>query len=160
MDTNNGIVMFAVIKGEYSDWEIIGYFEIEDDAKKYCAIHNGVNEKVWQNEYYYEEIEKINLTGKQHEIKIYYQHEVAFDFKNGNFKMRDEPERYECKVVKNSKAKTEYFMNSDYTKGWLLYHINCKSRKKAEKIAQDRLTLLQVLALDSNLKQALASLDY
>ncbi len=62
-------MVFAIVEGEYSDWQLSGYFENEEEAYKYCAIHN--------NEYYVEPIPKI--TCDFGDEAFYYQWSCVFD---------------------------------------------------------------------------------
>jgi|LGVE01.1.fsa_nt_gb hypothetical protein len=148
--------MYVIITGEYSDWDIVGYFGKEEDAKKYCLINNDPHD-----DYYYIEIKKLDLTKKQREVKLYCRHKVVFDLgRDGYFEMREESEEcdYDLKEYTNEPAK--YNLSDNYDSGWISYKINCSDRKKAEKIAQDKLTKLQGLMLDLSFKQALIALGY
>ena len=49
-DTNREI--FLVVKGKYSNWEVVGYFMQESKAKKYCEKYNALESKL--RDYYNE----------------------------------------------------------------------------------------------------------
>ena len=34
-------MVYGVFDGQYSDWEVLGYFEKETDAEEYCKTHDG-----------------------------------------------------------------------------------------------------------------------
>ena len=62
--------MFIIIEGEFSDWEIKGYVETEEEAQSICAEYNDRNRRFWggpSNEHYcshdwwYKEAEPFNL---------------------------------------------------------------------------------------------------
>ena len=86
-------MIYGVFSGCYSDWRIIGYFENEDDAEKYVASHNDIEDKY--DEYYILEINNLKLTEEQKNLKVKQYHHVVFDYENGKFVMRNEPDRYD-----------------------------------------------------------------
>lgn len=123
-------MVYGVFGGEYSDWWVEGYFENRNDAEKYCAMKGG--------DRYVRELPKINADVSKVELKHY--HEVVFDFggKNGNL-MRNEPTRYEYFAGKDKRTTIKHNIFLDNS-GWIAISTMAKTRKQAEKIAQDVFT--------------------
>lgn len=123
--------IYGIFSGEYSDWNVHGFFEDKIKAEKYCAYQNC--------DYYVLELGNIEsgLTMNFDNVKLLYEHEIVFDFKFAlqDIEMRKEPERYRYYTGKLRPNFIDY--NKQY--GWISFHINTDSsgRNKAEKIAQD-----------------------
>lgn len=121
--------VFVIVKGEYSDWDIVGYAESETDAAKICSEHPS-------DGWYFMRVSKMKRVPR---IKVCYTQEVVFDNTPHGWAMRDEPDRYT-----HNKDDGKRERSIDYWK----YNSNiivCRisqdkpNRKKAEKIAQDML---------------------
>ena len=129
-------MVYGIFSGVYSDWNVYGYFTDRTRAEQYCAKlnFNGDHEDYDQyDEYYVRDIPEINSDVGNNE-KLKYYHTVFFDFGRG---MRNTPEDYKYYIGKNRPDETVY--NSfGKNNGWIRYSLNADSRKKAEKIAQDR----------------------
>ena len=94
-------MIYAIFSGYDCDWEIMGYFENKNDAEKYVACHNdGVGE---YDNYYILEVNSLKLTEEQKNVKVKQYHTVVFDYKNGKFVMRNEPDRYEIRLKDKKK---------------------------------------------------------
>lgn len=70
-------MIYAIIDGHYSDWEIIGYFTDRLDAEKYCIKNN--------DRYYIEEIKCIDGIEDLSNIKVRYERSVLFQKNNGSW---------------------------------------------------------------------------
>lgn len=135
--------IFAIISGEYSDWNIEGYTDSEDSAMRICAVHNKETE---YDDWYFTKVEKMEKPIRTIELK--YVHEVLFDKSMDKWVMRQEPDRY--KYFENGdkeipeKSKVNYWIHNS---GIIVATIPMKenNRKKAEKIAQNM--LYQFLAM-------------
>ena len=123
-------MIYGVFSGCYSDWRIIGYFENKDDAEKYVVSHNNITDEY--DEYYILTINNLKLTEEQKNIKVKQYHTVVFDYKNGKFVMRNEPNRYD--ICLNDK---ERIIRISYCYGWISFDLMSEDRGKAEKICQD-----------------------
>ena len=55
-----GEKVWLIFTGEYSGKQCVGYCESEDDAKRYCAINNGPDERLWAEDYYYEDVKCLS----------------------------------------------------------------------------------------------------
>lgn len=134
-------MIYGVFGGCYSDWYIVGYFNNRLDADKFCCVCG-------DGEYYVEEMENLQGQKDLSKVSLKYDHEILFDYKNDNWVMRNEADRYKCYVGEelrpNSIEKGNY--------GWVKFHINIAkdNRKLAEKIAQDY--LYQLLAYGDSKK--------
>lgn len=84
-------MIYGVFGGCYSDWYIVGYFNNRVDADKFCFVcGNG--------EYYVEEMKNLQDQEDLSNVSLKYDHEIVFDYKNNNWKMRNEPNRYSCYI--------------------------------------------------------------
>jgi len=122
--------IYAIMNSYYSDWNIHGYMEDKDKAEKYCAFKNQTADEF--NQLYVIDLNEINADVSKVVLKYY--HSVCFDFPNG---MRDEDDRYKYYVGEDIPSDTRYNLFKDNT-GWINFSFNCETRKKAEKIAQDK----------------------
>lgn len=135
--------IFAILSGEYSDWNIEGYTDSEDKAMQICAVHNKENK---HDDWYYAEVKKMENPIRTIELK--YVHEVVFDKNMEAWQMMQDPYRYKYfesgdkDIPEHSKI--DYWT---YTDRIIVATIPMKenNRKKAEKIAQDM--LYQFLAM-------------
>ena len=65
--------MFVVIEGEYSDWDILGYFETREEADKYCIGTDA----------YTAEVGKLSLTEKQQKTTVHRAYTVEIQHIDG-----------------------------------------------------------------------------
>lgn len=135
--------IYGIFSGEYSDWNIHGYFEDRDKAEKYCALKNrrvldtdDEEEEYWYSDSYYV-LDINNINEKVEDISLNYYHEVVFDFRGNEGAMRVEPDRYEYYIGEDKKSNIRWNTFKDGS-GWISFSFNCNSREKAEKIAQDK----------------------
>ncbi len=134
-------MIYGVFGGCYSDWYIVGYFNNRVDADKFCCVcGNG--------EYYVEEMKNLQNQEDLSNVSLKYDHEIVFDYKNNNWKMRNEPNRYSCYI--GDELKPNSIKNGGCN--WVSFHVNIEedNRKLAEKIAQDY--LFQLLAYGDSKK--------
>jgi len=123
-------LVYGIFSGEYSDWVVHGYFTDRGRAEQYCAKLNFDQD---YDEYYVKDISEIDSDIGANE-KLQYYHTVIFDFDKG---MRNTPNDYIYYI--GSRRKEESVYNSfGKNNGWICFHLNADSRKKAEKIAQDK----------------------
>ena len=139
-----------VYGGEYSDWDSVGYFELEEEAKKYCS----------DKDLYYQKEKMLQLVESEKNKTIYYQHQVVFDYRNNEFKMRNEPERYKYNSIGFHDSSQVKIRNFRKGIAWISFTINAQTRKKAEKIAQDQATKLAALMVESNCTLAFDSMGF
>lgn len=152
--------VYGIFSGQYSDWDVHGYFTDEELAEKYCALKNrGLVDDEFSScydSYYVVELDNIqdNTNGLK-DIELKYYHEVLIDYKNyGNDgTVRDEPNRYTsyCGEDKPIKIRT-------YFSGWISFSVtsNSTDRTKAEKIAIDMFNEFKWLLEDLNADEKLA----
>lgn len=126
------MTIYIIVSGEYSDWQVHGYMTDRVEAEKYCALKNQKGGGAWGDDYYVISIDHINADVK--DVRIKYYHTVIFDFGEG---MRDEPDRYRYYVGEDWEPEIIYNVYGN-SGGWIEYGLTCDSRKKAEKIAQDK----------------------
>jgi hypothetical protein len=123
--------VFAIFSGEYSDWEVHGFFTNLEDAEKYCVVKN---ENISYGEFYVEEIS--NIIADVSDVKVIRVHEVVFDITRNGMVMRNEPDRYKIKSAKSTLPQ----ISVDRGGIWIAVRgIVAETRESAEKIAQDKL---------------------
>lgn len=127
-------MIYGVFGGCYSDWYIVGYFNNRLDADKYCAAFG-------DNGYYVREMKDLQDKEDLSKINLKYKHKVVFDFKNNEWVIREEPDRYSCYI---SDEIEQNIIQYDGRYNWVRFYINIDKddRKLAEKIAQDYLAKL------------------
>ena len=140
-------MIYGIFSGAYSDWNVHGYIADKDEAEKYCALKNKQNDNEWDR-YYVIEINNIHANVK--DVKLKYYHEVVFDFNDG---MRNEPDRYEYYIGKDRKPSAQYNVYKNGN-GWVAFCFNCDTRKKAEKIAQDKYFQFQAYKSEFGIEKA------
>ena len=129
-------MIYAIFSGYDSDWEIMGYFENKDDAEKYVANHNdGADD---YDKYYILEVNSLKLTEEQNNIKVKQYHTVVFDYKNGKFVMRNEPDRYEVRLKDK-----ERIIQISYCYRWMSFNFVSEDREEAERICQDLISQIE-----------------
>ena len=69
---DEAVMVYGVFSGEYSDWEVHGYFDNEKDAKAYCEEKNG-----GYNKYYV--LPLINLKDGDPEVYRGYAYNCLYD---------------------------------------------------------------------------------
>lgn len=127
-------MVYGVFGGCYSDWYIVGYFDNRLDADKYCAAFG-------DGDYYVEEMKDLKDKEDLSKIILKYEHEVVFDFRDNQWVMRNEPDRYDCYVGDDFRPN---LIRNSGNYGWVSFKVNTEKddRKRVEKIAQDYLTEL------------------
>ena len=128
-------MMYAIFSGYDSDWTILGYFENKDDAEKYVASYNDV---IGDDEYYILEVNSLKLTEEQKNIKVKQYHTVVFDYKNGKFVMRNEPDRYEVRLKDKKRI-----IQISYCYRWISFNFISENREKAERTYQDLINQIE-----------------
>ena len=134
-------MIYGVFSGCYSDWRIIGYFENKDDAEKYVVSHNDIADEY--DEYYILEVNNLKLTEEQKNLKVKQYHHVVFDYENGKFVMRNEPDRYS--LCLNDK---ERMIKIGHSYKWVSFYLMSEDREKAEKICQDLISQIHYYCLE------------
>lgn len=127
-------MIYGVFGGCYSDWYLVGYFNNEEEANKYCCVcGNG--------DYYVKPMKNLEGERDLSMVSLKYQHEIVFDYIDKKWIMREEPNRYKYYVEDNLRCNNIKY-NSTYK--WVCFVINIDhdNRKLAEKIAQDYLAEL------------------
>ncbi len=126
--------IYGIFNGEYSDWNVLGYYTTREEAEKRCAIKN---EEYRYSEEYVIELDCLDGTVKTTENKLYYLHEVVFDKEEEGWIMRNEPTRYRYSVneMPEKEIREGRFGIMIYVKS----RQGAEGRAKVEKIAQDRL---------------------
>lgn len=149
--------IYLIVDGEYSDWEILGYSTNKDNAEKYCVLKQA--EHSWYEPYILM-AECIDERAEASNIKVLYRHEVVFRYKNGNWKMDDEPDRYEL-YSGDIKPNLIKYGAGAYNERWIDVNVNQNkfSRKKAEKIAQDLLYQYLIMADEVGWEKATAQMN-
>lgn len=135
-------MVYGVFGGCYSDWYTVGYFNNRLDADKYCAAYGN-------GDYYVIELKDLQDEKDLSQISLKYEHDILFDFRDNEWVMRDESDRYKCYIAEELKPNSVWSM---MTNRWVGFRINIEkdNRKLAEKIAQDY--LYQLLAYGNSRK--------
>lgn len=134
-------MVYGVFGGCYSNWYIVGYFNNRLDADKYCAVcGNG--------DYYIEPMKDLQNAKDLSKVSLKYEHEIVFDFRDNEWVMRGEPDRYKCYVDEDLRPNNIQNGGSN----WVCFRVNIEedNRELAEKIAQDY--LYQLLAYGDSKK--------
>lgn len=121
-------MIYGVFGGCYSDWYIVGYFNNRLDADKFCCVCG-------DGDYYVKEMKNLQDVEDLSKVSLKYEHEIVFDFRDNEWTMRDEPNRYKCYV--DESLRPNNIQNG--ISNWVCLHVNIEedNRKLAEKIAQD-----------------------
>ena len=129
-------MIYAIFSGYDSDWNILGYFENKDDAEKYVASYNDVADDY--DNYYILKVNSLKLTEEQKNIKVEQYHTVVFDYKNGKFVMRNEPDRYEVRLKDK-----ERIIQISYCYRWMSFSFVSENREEAERICQNLINQIE-----------------
>ena len=143
--------VYVLISGAYSDWNIEGFVESEEEAIKTCIAFNnsererlGDNYSDW-NDIYYMKTNKFNKVNpdKLKEIHPLYGRRVRAWKKDGSWEFGDEDD-IEVRDVKENRTKVEFGRNwftNDGDEDWAVIDLVLPTidRKKALKVAQDML---------------------
>lgn len=129
--------VYGVFNGEYSDWDVVGYFTSREEAEKSCAVHNNI---LGFDDEYVMELECLDGKIELPQKALYYLHTVVFDNTEKGWVMRNTPEGYKFSVEdydeKESSTIEDRFV-------WIAISVKARNgiedRKRVEKIAQDRL---------------------
>lgn len=127
--------VYLVIGGCYSDWYIVGYFETEEEAEKYCICENKKDNNC--EELYTEKVKMLKINGKINKIKLRKFQEITFVLENKNGiidgKMRKNEDDYV--VFEGEKRKSEICTFN--IERYITFKVDNIDRGKAEKISQD-----------------------
>ena len=141
--------VYVLISGAYSDWNIEGFVESEEEAIKTCIAFNegekerlGDNYSDW-NDIYYMKANKFNKVNSEELKQIHpiYEYRVMAWKRDGSWKFDDE-DSIEIDAVKESHPNIQFykggFLNDTESAN---IHLTLKTldRKKALKVAQDML---------------------
>lgn len=129
--------MIYVIFDNYCD--IVGYFDNRLDTDKYCAAFGN-------SKYLVKGIKNLKNKEDLSKVILKYEHEVVFDFKNDEWIIRDEPDRYKCYIADDLKPNRVNYLGYQWVSFFV--NINENNRKLAEEKAQDYLH--QLLSYGNN----------
>ena len=137
---------YAIVSGQYSDWNINGYVSNLEDAYKYCAWKNSIDQ---YDEYYPVEIPCLDGDCKI-DILFKYRYRTVFDFRNGSWVMRN------IDVDDVSPTSVDIYCNVTdgrrlYSTSWIRIEFSMATLDfdRAKKIAEDK--LYQYLAKEHGL---------
>lgn len=150
---NNKI--YLLVQGSYSDWDIVGYFTSEEDAKKFAVLQYGRYDNP-----HVVDVDCLDGRIDLSKVEVLYKHEVVFDKVGGSMVMRNEPNRY---VIYGGDIKNNSIYVSPYRGNeWINVIVNQKKfdRKKAEKIAQNIMYQYLAIAREFNDKEAAETINY
>lgn len=124
--------VYAIFSGEYSDWNVHGFFTNEEDADKYCSFKNTENE--------YEDFYVIRLDNIEREVdlgnfKTSYLHEI--DYRKQSF--LNKQESFTVERIEPCNTKRENTISTNAYGMWFHIVLDEKNEEKAIKIAQDML---------------------
>lgn len=137
--------VYILLTGEYSDTEIQGFVDTEEEAKKICDYNNATSSTHYWREWHYEEIERIKENVP--DVKPVYVITVKFTKYSGNQWMRSEIRPpCECFLSDAEEVKgaryceiTPYGADQRYAEAVVDVVLREPDFDKARKIAQDRL---------------------
>ena len=129
--------IYVIFQGCYSDWEILGFCETEEEAIKSCVKYNRQHERYEEDSVYYERASRFNV-GTLDLIKPNYVHRIYFHHESDGWKFRkmDNIDVYHDAEM-NNKIDIDY--NSCLKSGYAYVCLKEINREKALKIAQDML---------------------
>lgn len=149
--------VYGIFSGEYSDWNVHGYFIDKSLAEKYCALKNRSLDEYSScfDNYYVYELNNIQDDVKGLEdIELKYYHEIVIDYnRDKNGIIRNEPDRYKYYIGEIKKGKIRTYLN-----GWISFSINSNTtdRERVEKIALDLFNEFKWLIEEFNGNELLA----
>lgn len=126
-------MIYGVFGGCYSDWYLVGYFNNEEEANKYCCVCG-------DGDYYVKSMKNLEGERDLSMVSLKYRHEIVFDYIDKKWIMREEPNRY--KYYGDNLQCNNIKYNSTYKWVCFVVNIDHNNRKLAEKIAQDYLAEL------------------
>lgn len=141
--------VYGVFSGQYSDWDVHGYFTDKDLAERYCALKNGEGIDYGSDYYYVNELYDLqsNVSGLEN-VKIKYYHKVTIPISGSRYGIPDnDPNNYREYAGENRQCKIGLYYDK-----YISFYINTNSnkREKAEKIALDLFNELKYLVEDFN----------
>lgn len=137
--------VYGIFSGAYSDWNVHGFLEDKEKARKYCAVQNERLGEDSYDSYYIVEIEKMDVEIKDVKLKYYY--DVTFRFDSSPTKYTMDEASYDYYIGENKKPYTKY---NNHVWGWISFHFNAETKEKAEKIAQDKYAQLLYYYSENN----------
>lgn len=139
--------IYVIIRGEYSDWSIQGYTTRKSEAKRMCAILRSKDKSKYPDRFYYQKIKHL-LTPDEVRNRILYSREVWF-------KKSEETGGYEILNDRHHNSNNvKFYLDTDIHRKLgeddgigitpsgiirITVETHENDRKKAEKIAQDRI---------------------
>ncbi len=148
--------IFLVISGYYSDWDIEGYFENEEQAKKYCAIEN--QKRNSYDSLYVNEVDKLGVKKYSNtKFKKYYKTNIRFTknikfIQNDGDKIREDG--YEMYVGETKK--TKFSINRNF---WFSLSGTFTSQEQCNKATFDYLAELREYTKINGLDSAILLLS-
>ena len=111
--------MWVILQERYESTRVVGYFDNQDDADKYCVLHKDLD---------YFALPAKDLSGEVDlsDIVLKYTYEVIFDYHEHEWIPRHEPNRYipYCQDI----LKSDEVWTMDYCKPWVGYVVNTDHR--------------------------------
>ena len=132
--------IYVLIIGEYSDWQIMGFAETEEQARNICARKNAERSK-YGDEWYYEEVDRFEY--KIAPVKIVYCFNVNFCDKGTRAWTMDD--RVSMSYYASDDKRLDSISKEVEIRGDLWHSASCEvvldenDPERAKKIAQDRL---------------------
>lgn len=127
-------MIYLIMQGIYSDWEVVGYFTNSDEAYSYCNEYNKTDKVKWLGDKRYViPVNKMTMDGFNM-VKLYYVFIVYFHNNNGSWNsiICDDP-----KVEEHID-----FVDEGFEKYPTVYRtrvcLNSYNPDRAKKIAEDR----------------------
>lgn len=71
-------MIYAIVVGEYEDYDIIGYFDNQTDADKYGAAYI-------RQPYYIQEVQNLKGEADLSNIELNYEYRIVYVFNNGRY---------------------------------------------------------------------------
>nr|DAM24346.1 MAG TPA: hypothetical protein [Caudoviricetes sp.] len=120
-------MVYGIFSGEYSDWDVEGYFDNKEDAEKYVAFENN---KLGYDEYRIIELSNMKIDEKIKNTKVKYYYSVLFTYKKQKFIMQNTPNNYKITLEDIPRQ-----VRCGYS--WIRFNLIADTREQAEKICQD-----------------------
>ena len=95
------------------------------------------------------EINNLKLTEEQKNLKVKQYHHVVFDYENGKFVMRNEPDRYD--ICLNDK---ERMIKISYSYKWISFYLMSENREKYEPNMDILIEDNKIKSIDRNIEKA------
>ena len=130
----NIMKVYGIFFGEYSDWNVEGFFTSKKEAEQFCVANNA--KEGYHSNFYIQELKSMTLKNGVKDTKVLRHYTLVFDLREGEWKLREDPQRYQ--IYTGSKKETKFGIWSSNERIWYC-DVTATTYNKAKKIAYDNL---------------------